>query len=326
MAYMRTASEVCDVAIKASENYYGPTMYRGGSDNGGYRSNVGEWWNGFWHWDCLGFVHTVVNGFVGNRYLLGGGAIMDDFVNMSDEWTTLNSYCSKKGTFPVSDLKPASLLEMDKVAGHVAFYVGDHGYFNTIECSGGGVRKSWTDLSNGNCFNMRSGGYRQTFENWGEFDRVDYDSVGPIPDPGTDAFTYQVMDDINKSWLPNVVNDRDFAGIYGCDVTNVYISCNNGDVTYCVHRWAGDENESYPGTNDWLPWVTNREDFAGWNTPIDAIAIKSDIPCIYQVHLRKTDEWLEPVLSENCNLEDSEYGYAGIIGQPIDAIMIWPIN
>ncbi len=324
MAYMRKASEVCDIAIKAAEGYFGPTMYRGGSDDGGYRSNVGEWWNGCWHWDCLGFVHTVVNGFVGNRNLLGGGAVMDDFVNMSSEYTTLTKYCSKRGRFPVSGLLPGSLLEMHDVDGHVAFYVGDHGYYNTCECTGGGVRKSWTDLSTGNCYNSSSGGFRQTFENWGEFDRVDYDGAGPEPVPTGTVFTYQVWDDINRGWLPNVQNDSDYAGIFGSDIDNIYIDCSEGDVEYCVHTWEGDEYEHYPNGGQWLPWVKNREDFAGDNIPIDGIAIRSDKPCLYQVHLRKTGGWLETVCSENCNLEDHEYGFAGIIGQPIDAIIIRP--
>lgn len=323
MSYIRTAKEVCDVAIRASEDYYGLTMYRGGSDNGGYRSNVGEWWNGSWHWDCLGFVHTVANGFCGDRNLLGGGAVMDDFVNMSNEWTTLHKYCTKKGKFPVSGLRPATLLEMDMAAGHVAYYVGDHGYFNTIECSGGGVRKSWTDLTTGNCYNSRSGGYRQTFENWGELDRIDY-SDQPEPVPTGTQFTYQVYDDINKVWLPDVINDSDYAGIFGADVDNVYIDCNAGDVEYCIHTWTGDEYEHYPNGGEWLPWVKNREDFAGDNIPIDGIAIKSDKPCEYQVHLRKSNMWLERVSSKDTDLTDNEYGYAGIIGEPIDAIIIRP--
>lgn len=124
--------------------------------------------------------------------------------------------------------------------------------------------------------------------------------------------TYQVWDDVKNKWLPNVVNDTDYAGIYGHDVCCVYANANNGDVYYRVH---------YKGGN-WLPEVKNRTDYAGlYNKPIDGFMIKSNKRILkYRVHLRRKNKWLAWVSGYNTN--DAINGYAGIIGQEIDAIQI----
>ena len=124
--------------------------------------------------------------------------------------------------------------------------------------------------------------------------------------------TYQIWDDVKNKWLPNVKNDSDYAGIYGHDVCCIYANTSKGNVFYKVHYKGG----------KWLPEVKNRNDYAGsYNKPIDGFMIKSDTKQLtYRVHLRKTNKWLPWVTGYNQN--DSKNGYAGILGQEIDAIQI----
>ena len=126
---------------------------------------------------------------------------------------------------------------------------------------------------------------------------------------------YQVWEDIRNKWLPNVVNNADYAGRYGSDVCCVYANANKGNVYYKAHYKGG----------KWLPEVKNREDYAGlYNKPIDGFMIKSDTKQLtYRVHLRKQKRWLPWVTGYNTN--DNNNGYAGIIGQEIDAIQIKPL-
>lgn len=123
---------------------------------------------------------------------------------------------------------------------------------------------------------------------------------------------YQTWDDVKNKWLPNVINDRDYAGIYGHDVCCVYANANRGNVWLRVHYKGG----------KWLPEVKNRSDYAGlYNKPIDGFMIKSDTKGLtYRVHLRRKNKWLPWVTGYSTS--DSNNGYAGIIGQEIDAIQI----
>lgn len=123
--------------------------------------------------------------------------------------------------------------------------------------------------------------------------------------------TYQAWDDVKNKWLPNVINDSDYAGIFGHDVCCVYANLDRGNVYYKVHYKGG----------KWLPEVKNRNDYAGiYNKPIDGFMIKGDKPLRYRVHLRKQNRWLPWVTGYNQN--DKNNGYAGILGQEIDAIQI----
>lgn len=144
--------------------------------------------------------------------------------------------------------------------------------------------------------------------------KMDYivDEANKINGYGTlrkKEISYQIWDDVKNCWLPNVINDRDYAGIYGHDVCCVYASSNSNDVTYKVHYKGG----------KWLPAVKNRTDYAGlYNKPIDGFMIKGVNS--YRVHLRRTGKWLPWVTGYN--EKDSNNGYAGILGQEIDAIQI----
>lgn len=132
------------------------------------------------------------------------------------------------------------------------------------------------------------------------------------PTPQQFEITYQIWDDVLNRWLSNVINDRDYAGIYGHDVCCVYANANNGNVWLRVHYKNG----------NWLTEVKNRTDYAGlYNKPIDGFMIKSDTKQLkYRVHLRRQKRWLPWVTGYST--KDSYNGFAGIIGQEIDAIQI----
>lgn len=155
--------------------------------------------------------------------------------------------------------------------------------------------------------------HRTMDKGWDRFLNMVKAKMGQKPTPSTNfQITYQTWDDVKNKWLPNVVNDTDYAGIYGHDVCCVYANANKGNVYYKVHYKSG----------NWLPEVKNRTDYAGiFNKPIDGFMIKSDTKQLkYRVHLRRKNKWLPWVTGYNTN--DSNNGYAGIIGQEIDAIQI----
>lgn len=137
----------------------------------------------------------------------------------------------------------------------------------------------------------------------------------PAPTEPTEIdVTYQVWDDVKNTWLPNVKNLEDYAGIFGHDVCCLFANLSRGNIFYKVHTKGG----------KWLPEVKNREDYAGlFNKPIDAIAIRTDTgkTVKYAVHLRRSKRWL-PFVS-GYNTADSNNGYAGILGQEIDAVKIY---
>lgn len=121
-----------------------------------------------------------------------------------------------------------------------------------------------------------------------------------LPDMGD---TYRVYDNVKNKWLPKVkVGSSDYAGNFGHGVSALQIT----NRTYRVHdRVKG----------KWLPWITGATDYAG-NLPdnIDGVQVKG---ATYRVHIRggKWLEWVDKV-------DDTKNGYAGIIGETIDAIQI----
>lgn len=186
----RTAKDIAEMAFMMATDVFGKSKYRKDdtATNYGWQYNVGLWEDGYWHSDCLGFVHICVAGFYGNREVLGGGCEMNDFVLSSDEWTTLNKYCTVKGTFPVDSLKPASLVQN---SGHVGLYIGDHEHngkiYNVAECTLAlekGWVLSWIDVRNGYRYSSKDGAKLATgWDNWGQFDMVDYSEPKPEPTP-----------------------------------------------------------------------------------------------------------------------------------------------
>ena len=139
-----------------------------------------------------------------------------------------------------------------------------------------------------------------------------FDKVADKPKNEVDVI-YQVWDSVQKRWLPNVKNDEDYAGVFGHSACGVFANLNSGNIIYAVHYKGG----------KWLPEVTNRSDYAGiFNKPIDALMMKTDTgkELKYRVHLKKSKRWLPWVTGYS--KKDHDNGYAGILGQEIDAIQI----
>ena len=110
------------------------------------------------------------------------------------------------------------------------------------------------------------------------------------------------------TWFPTVNGyniydgNNGYAGDFGRAV--VALKINRG--TYMVHETGG----------KWLPPVSDNQ-VAGKGNPIDGVAIKGGVR--YRVHLLNGG-WLSEVRGYDTN--DSENGYAGILGRTIDAIAI----
>ena len=135
-----------------------------------------------------------------------------------------------------------------------------------------------------------------------------------IKAPEKISVTYQVWDDKHNKWLPNVTDLTDYAGIFGHSVCCVYANLSKGNIFYKVHTKDG----------KWLPEVKNRTDYAGiYNKPIDGLMLKTDTgkTIRYAVRLKKSKKWLPWVTGYDT--KDANNGYAGILGQEIDAIKMY---
>lgn len=120
--------------------------------------------------------------------------------------------------------------------------------------------------------------------------------------------TYQVYS--NKKWLSNVVNLKDYAGLYGKGVQGVYANLSKGKIRYRVHI-----------NNRWLPWVIDRQDYAGiLGTNIDGLQMELIGLPGYSVKYRTYvgGRWLPWVL----DLQD----YAGLYGKAIEGIQVQVIK
>lgn len=178
MVMSRLAKDVAETAFKAGKGDYGKIIYR--KDNSGnldtWENNVMKWDGKNWHSDCLGFVHTMVNGFDDTK-VLGGGATLDNFVLNADEKTTLLNYCEMQSN-DFSSIIIGEHLDMNN--SHVGIYVGEHvvnGFtYNVAECTMGfkkGGVISYVD-SKGNRFNHKGGTQSGKWTTHARYKRLDY--------------------------------------------------------------------------------------------------------------------------------------------------------
>ncbi len=124
-----------------------------------------------------------------------------------------------------------------------------------------------------------------------------------LPSDTKDKIYYESYDNYKKKWLPRVtVGSSEYAGNIGNSMGGIYLD----KYRIRVH----DKNKGY-----WLPWVSNRTDYAGnLGNEIDGVQIEG---LAYRVHLKR-GSWLSWVYK----VDDTNNGYAGIYGRPIDAIQI----
>ena len=130
---------------------------------------------------------------------------------------------------------------------------------------------------------------------------------------------YQVWENVKKKWLPNVINDSDYAGNMKNAVCAVYANLTQGNIYYKVHLKGAKGVKAR-----WLPEVKNREDYAGnLGQPIDALALRTDTgkTLCYAAHEKDSGRWLPAVTGYDIN--DYKNGFAGNFGREIDAIKIY---
>lgn len=138
--------------------------------------------------------------------------------------------------------------------------------------------------------------------------KADSDKKDPEPCPD---ITYQVHT-AGGSWLPNVKNTSDYAGLENRPIDGIRASVSRGHIRYRVRLIGG----------TWLPWVTDREDYAGiYGRQIDCVQMEltgaEGYTVQYRVSTAKSTGYLEWVKHyNNLNVD----GYAGLRGVAVDKL------
>lgn len=276
--------------------------------------------DGLISFDCIGMVKSVINEpdivykTAPQGYYVTPGKVIPDTTEKG-----ILDLCTDVKWYDFSNMTPGEYLYMD---GHAGVYIGEYGDINVVECTAAwttGCVFSYVDAA-GNRFQHKGGPRSGAWSAHGKLTRyIDYNSK---PQPAKSTVTYRSFD-LNKGlWLPEVTSDHnvaDTAGIPSDFMGGLAVKVSTGTVKYCVHN-----------THDrWLPPVTGYDindfwhGYAGNGNSIDGIAIYSDkVKLAYRVKLQATQEWLEWVKSDDYNLDDPEYGFAGILGHAIDEIEI----
>lgn len=136
------------------------------------------------------------------------------------------------------------------------------------------------------------------------------------PDTSEISAVYQVHT-VGGSWLPNVTNLDDYAGLPAKSIDGIRISVSRGHIRYRVKLVGG----------SYLPWVRDLEDYAGiLGKPIDCVQAEfyglsnqASYVAEYRVANVGKNNYLDFVRQYN-NVNDD--GYAGIIGKPIDRLQM----
>ena len=153
---------------------------------------------------------------------------------------------------------------------------------------------------------------------------IDGTTPKPTPTPTkTPSVTYRVQT-VNKGWLPEVKDLKDYAGIENDPIKGVAIKVNQGSIWYRVHELG----------KGWLPKVTGynikdiKNGYAGNNHPIDAIQIcyqppkgsKTQYCAKYQVSPVGSTSYC--AWQKNNQKIKGQDGYAGKFGKKIDKLKI----
>ena len=266
-----------------------PNVYYSGSNWSKLNSN------GFWQFDCVVSIKSILWGFKADKNLLRGGTIYKS--NGVADFTCNGGldYCTNVST-NFSNLVPGEYLCMKGTKyNHSGIYLGGGKVF---ECTTAwGTRKCIiSDISSDG---TRSYGGKKNLR-WTYHGMLEYIKYDQIPEK---TIEYQAFDFKKKYWLPWVfINTYDYAGNFGNAISGLRIE----KLRYRAH----DKIKGY-----WLPWVDGTSDYAGnLCNPIDGIQIEN---AVYRVHL-KNGRWLPWVYK----VDNTNSGYAGIYGREIDAIQI----
>lgn len=158
---------------------------------------------------------------------------------------------------------------------------------------------------------------------WGRFLNMVREELGQAPAPApthdyTGDITYQSYDNVKKCWLPEVINDSDYAGNLGNGLGGFRAKPKYGTIYMQAHlmgsSWLGTVTSDRYATNS-----MNGDSYAGiFGYKIDGIKLWSTRGFVeYRVHLKGGD-WLPWVRKADSTPE----GYAGIYGFEIDSIQM----
>ena len=147
----------------------------------------------------------------------------------------------------------------------------------------------------------------------------------PKPSPSKPTVTgdikYQTYDNVKKQWLPEVINDKDYAGNFGHSIGGIRTKCKNGSIYMQTHTKNGKWLSSIK-SNTYSKGSNNGNTYSGIiGKDIDGVKVWSDYGYVeYRVHL-KDGKWLAWVNSKDVNGTGAN-SYAGIYGKEIDAIQM----
>lgn len=134
----------------------------------------------------------------------------------------------------------------------------------------------------------------------------------------TGDITYQSYDNVKRQWLPEIVNNRDYAGNFGHVVGGFRAKPKYGTIYMQAHvkggQWLSTVNSGVYSKNS-----SNGNSYSGiFGKPIDGIKVWSNQGFVkYRVHI-KNGGWLAWVQKA----DNTTNGYAGIYGKEIDAIQM----
>lgn len=259
--------------------------------------------NGKWQFDCVVSVKSILWGFKADKNLFRGGTIYKSNGVPDFPCNAVYEVCTNVGT-KFDNLIPGEYLCMKGTKyNHTGIYLGNGKVFE--DTTGWGVNRAIiSDISKDGTRSYK-GVKNLKWTYHGKLKYIDY-SDSPTP---TDKKYYQCYDNKKNKFLPKVViGSKEYAGNIGNTISAFR-------TEECEEFVAHDKVKKY-----WLPICKSYKEYAG-NLPndIDAIAIKSN-KLKYRVHLKKGNRWLNYV--DGYNIKDSKNGYAGNIGESIDAIQI----
>lgn len=142
----------------------------------------------------------------------------------------------------------------------------------------------------------------------------------PIPSSDvTGDITYQSYDNVKKCWLPEVINDKDYAGNLGNSLGGVRAKCKYGDIIIESHVLGGDWLSSI-NSKTYAKNSNNGNSYSGiLGKRLDMVRISSTKGYVeYRTHA-KGGAWFDWVDSRTKTGSES---YAGVKGVEIDAIQM----
>lgn len=196
-------------------------------------------------------------------------------------------------------------------------YKVDSTYVYTIE---GNTSSDAGVVENGGSVNDKK--YKLNYNRIAGYGRPKYDEKEKVVVKTKPNIIYQGYDNKKKKWLGTITNYNNtsingYSGNFGNSLGGIRVKLSNGaKITIKSHVKGG----------SWLSEITKWDNTSNGYSgikgkSIDAVMIKANGYKIeYRVHLKKSNRWLNWI--SGYNTKDAIKGYAGNIGQEIDAIQM----